>query len=312
MQEITRRRHRRLAPSASNGGNSPRMGATSLLLLGLAVGLAVGLVYAWLIDPVVYVDAVPARLGEAYKAEYIFLVSQSYAADGDWERAQQRLQALDDPDLSGTVDALLETYLRQQKPPDVIRHLAELAQQLGAQGTAVSLFAPTPLSTEPTPTPISTPTPVIAATATPPPASSPTLTPPPTQTPFPTATTSPTVQPDYRLLNQERLCETDTTVSRIEVITYDALLNELPGIEVLITWQEGEDSFFTGFKPEFGSGYGDFTMQPNTSYTVMLAAGSPEVSGLRIESCESGFAGGWRLSFQNLRLVLTPTATPTP
>ncbi|MCA9957559.1 MAG: hypothetical protein KC443_00910 [Anaerolineales bacterium] len=310
MQETPRHRRRRSTTPSLVGEDGPRIAATGLLLIGLVIGLTVGLVYAWLIDPVVYVDAIPARLGEDYKAEYIFLVSQSYAADGDWERAQRRLQALDDADLPGRVDALLESYLLQQKPPDVIRNLAELAQQLGAEGTAVSLFAPTPLSGAPTPTPIFTATPAALPTDTPSPTATPTNTPPPTPTPFPTAQPSPTAQPDYRLLNQERLCDRDEDVLRIEVITYDALLNELPGIEVLVTWQGGEDTFFTGFKPAFGPGYGDFTMQPDVSYSVQLLDGSPEVSGLRIEPCESGQVGGWRLSFQNLRLALTPTATP--
>lgn len=309
MPEPPPRRRRAATRAYAEGGDS-RIAAASLLLIGLVIGLAVGLLYAWIIDPVIYVDAIPARLGNDYKAEYIFLISQSYAADGDWERAQRRLQALDDPDLPGTVDALLEGYLLQRKPPDVIRNLAELARQVGAKGTAVSLFAPTPLPGASTPTPIFTPTPVTLPTDTPSPTPTPTNTPLPTNTPFPTPSPSPTVQPDYRLLNQERLCEADTAAPRIEVITYDALLNELPGIEILVTWQGGADSFFTGFKPTFGAGYGDFTMQPDTSYSVRLVDGSPEVSGLRIEPCESGFAGGWRLSFQNLRLALTPTATP--
>ncbi|MCA9969168.1 MAG: hypothetical protein KC425_03080, partial [Anaerolineales bacterium] len=125
----------------------------------------------------------------------------------------------------------------------------------------------------------------------------------------PTQTATPTPQPDFRLLDQERVCA-DEPAPRIEVVTFDALLNELPGIEVWVTWQGGEDRFFTGFKPAEGPGYADFTMAPDLSYTVVLAAGSPEVSGLRIEPCAAGQAGGWRLTFQNVRLALTPTAEP--
>lgn len=287
-----------------------RFAAASLLLLGLILGLAGGLTYAWIINPVVFVDASPARLDPAYKETYIFLVSQSYAASGDAALAQRRLQALDDPALPQTVDALLATYLRQEKPPQVIENLAALAQMLGAEGTAVSLFAPTPLpGALPTPTPIVTPDipPSPSPTLTP----SPTATPSPSPTPAPTQTPTPTPQPDYRLLNQERVCLAEPA-PRIEVVTFDALLNELAGIEVQVTWQGGGDTFFTGFKPAEGAGYGDFTMAPETSYSVVLAAGSPEVSGLRIEPCSSGLDGGWRLSFQNVRLVLTPTPEVTP
>lgn len=310
MQERPLRKRRRRSPTADAANGGARLAATSLLLIGLLIGLTAGLIYAWVFDPVVYVDAVPARLEHTYKAEYIFLISQSYAADGDWERAERRLQALDDPNLPETVDTLLATYLLQQKPPDVLRNLAQLAQQVGSQGTAVSLFAPTPLPGAASPTPVVTDTPAAAPTDTPTATPSPTNTPPPTNTPLPTPSPTPIVQPDYRLLNQQRLCEPETAVPRIEIITYDALLNELPGVEILVTWQGGADSFFTGFKPTFGPGYADFTMQPDTSYTVLLPAGSPEVSGLRSELCPSGQIGGWQLSFQNLRLALTPTATP--
>ena len=111
------------------------------------------------------------------------------------------------------------------------------------------------------------------------------------------------------MLDQTAICE-DEAVTRIEVITVDAFLNEMPGVEVLVTSQEKEDHFFTGFKPELGVGYGDFVMEPGESYSVVLADGSSEVSGLRVETCASGVSGGWRLTFQSL--IFGATATPEP
>ncbi|RMH01467.1 MAG: hypothetical protein D6706_01885, partial [Chloroflexi bacterium] len=58
-----------------NGRFSP----TSLFFLGLIIGLAASLYYAWIIDPVVYTNASPARLSSTHKEAYILLVSQSYA-----------------------------------------------------------------------------------------------------------------------------------------------------------------------------------------------------------------------------------------
>jgi hypothetical protein len=280
-----------------------------LLLLGLVLGLAGGLTYAWLVAPVEYTDASPARLSDRYQAEYIFLVSQSYAADGDWSRAEQRLSALDDPEIGRRVEALLESYLRDQRPADEIRNMAILAQGIGAQGALVALFAPTPL---PGSNGVSTPT----ATPILPPTATGTATPRSTQTPFPTIVATPipspsaTTQLRYRLLAQQRICFPDDSSPAIEVITQDALLNPLPGAEVIVKWDRGEDHFFTGFKPERGPGYGDFTMSPDISYTVALADGSPEVSGLRVVQCENGQQGGWQLTFQNLivRLRATPEA----
>lgn len=312
MPEIRRNRRRSggtaVSPSPLSPASAPHLAATSLLLLGLLIGLVGSLTYAWVFAPVVYTDAAPSRLSAAAKAEYIVLISDSYAANGRWEQAEARLAALDDPALPQTVSDLLEQSLRAQRPPAEIRRLAALAQQLGIQSRAVALFAPTPLAgTAVAPLETHTPTPTVTATPNrprPTPSATPTQTPSPT--PFPTFPPSPTVQPDYRLLNQERLCDPAAPAPRLEIITYDALLNELPGIEVLISWSEGSDHLFTGFKPALGQGYGDFTMQPGISYSVRLAEGSPEVSGLRIETCASGLVGGWRLAFQNLRLVLTP------
>lgn len=277
--------------------------------MGLILGLAGGLYYTWIVEPVVYVSAGPARLSEAHKAEYIFLVSQSYALDGNWERAQQRLAALDDPAIRETVMSLLETYLREQKPPGQIENLAVLARELGAQGNVVALFAPTPLAGVAA-TATATATPVSLPTQTPTPTRPPTETPPPTMTATATRQPSPSPRPVYRLLNQQRVCQSNSPATRIEVEVLDALLDPLPGVEVVVNWEDGSDHFFTGFKPAQGPGYADFAMRPDVSYTVMLPEGSPEISGLRIEPCDNGLDGGWRLTFQNL--LLRPTETPVP
>lgn len=288
-----------------NGRATPRRRFTtpSLLLLGLIIGLAGSLYYAWIVSPVIYTDASPSRFTESYKAEYIFLVSQSFAVNGDWEQTRQRLAALDDPALTQTVTDLLNKYVTEQRPPAEIRNLAILAQQLGVAAPAVALFAPTPIGSV-TPTSTATPPPTVEPGPTP----IPTVTVPPTATAVPTTPPEPTSQPAYRLLNQQQICRGRDSVPTITVITLDALLDPLPGIEVWVQWDGGSDRLFTGFKPALGEGAGDFTMSPDTSYTVVLADGSPEISGLRIEPCAGGASGGWQLTFQNL--VLQPETSP--
>jgi hypothetical protein len=292
---------------ASEGTLLDRISGASLLFLGLVLGLAGGLYYAWILAPVVYVDASPARFSDLQKQEYIFLVSQSHAADGDWPLAQRRLATLDDPAISQAVVDLLEMYLRQQRQASEIKNLALLAQKLGAQGAVVALFAPTPL-----PGSAATPTASVTAAALPveTPTETPTRTPPPTLASTPTQRPSPTAQLSYRLLSQQRYCQRDEAAPLIVVITQDALLQPLPGVEVIVSWESGGDHFFTGFNPAEGPGYGDFTMSPDVSYTVTLSDGSPEVSGLRIESCSNGLDGGWQLTFQNLILRLVETPSP--
>lgn len=285
-----------------------RMSAAGWILLGLILGLAGSLYYTWIVDPVIFVDASPARLGGEEKAEYIYLVSQSYAVTGNWEQAERRLAALDDPDLAGTVEQLLERYVQERRPPLVLRNLARVARQLGATGPAVALFAPTPAgAVASSPTPSITPSPPAQPTATA--TASPTRTPPPTPTASATPVPSPTAPPTYRLLTQAQVCGGSES-PRLEVVTLDALLNDLPGVAVVVTWEGGEDTFFTGFQPAARPGYGDFTMTPGVSYSAYLAEGSPEISGLRAEPCDDGTPGGWRLTFQNLQQALTPTPTP--
>ncbi|MCP4418482.1 MAG: hypothetical protein GY805_17830 [Chloroflexi bacterium] len=278
-----------------------QLSSTGWLLFSLLIGLIGGLYYAWVVDPVVFTNASPARFSGRYQEEYIILVSQSYAVDENWPLAQQRLAALDDAAIGETVNDLLETAVRQQRPAQLLEHLAVLARQLGAGGQAIALFAPTLPANElqPTPTaaiaitatPINTAVPTPTATAIASPLPSPTVTRPATAT----------LQPNYRLTEQTRLCVEEEAISRIEVIVLDAFLNDLPGIEIEVSWQNGSDNFFTGFKPENGRGYADFEMSPDISYTVTLPDGSPEVSGLRLETCASGLSGGWQLTFQNLR-----------
>lgn len=274
-----------------------RISTAGWLFIGLIMGMGAGLYYAWVAEPVVYTNASPARLSDAHKAEYIFLVSQSYAVGGDWPRAQQRLAALEDPNLAQTVNSLLESQVRDLQPPETLRHMAALAQQLGAEGGAVAIFNPTP-NLLPTPT-LAAP---VAVTPLP------SATPAPTSTPAATATL-PVLQPTaplaYRLLSQERFCEAEAA-PRIAVITQDGLLADLPGVEVWVRWAAGSDRFYTGFKPDEGAGYGDFAMEKDMSYTVVLAEGSPEVSGLRVEPCDNGRDGGWQLHFQRLAGATVP------
>jgi len=278
----------------------PRLGAASLLLLGLIIGLVASLYYAWMVEPVTYVAAGPARLSDENQGEYILMVSQSYAVDGDWERAKERLDLLDDPDIVDTVSSQLEQYLRNGEPADNLNSLATIAGKLGARSPVVSLFVP--VEVDPT---ILTPSEVNV---------SPTLTLLPTATstsratrsadapPSPTNEPSPTPVPVYRLLKQERICRRNTPIPLIEVAVYDAFLDPIQGMEIIVKWDERSDHFFTGYHPGSGEGYGDFTMDPETVYSVELAAGSIRVGGLQIENCGTelgGLAGGWRLTYQN-------------
>lgn len=256
------------------------------LLLGFALGAGLGLAYAWLIAPVEFVDATPAELSATDQAAYVALVSAGYAADGDLARAQDRLAALGQPDPADAVALVLETAVREQSLPIVVRNLAHLARALGVRNATVAAFAPadvrppagdaTGRSGVPTP---------AAAAATP---TSAVTVPPPA--PEPTA---------VQLVTRERVC--DPPLPHIEIEMLDAARAPLAGEALLVTWPGGRDRFYTGLKPERGAGYADFTMQPDVVYAVGPADGSVRVDDLRVAPCDSGASGGWRLVFVRVR-----------
>ena len=291
-----RRRRRESPPPAL-----ARFTAASLILVGLLFGLAGGLYYAWVINPIVLTDALPGRLRPDLRDDYLYLISQSYAADGDIARARARLAALDVADLPALLDSELQRYLRSGRPAADVRNLAELAEGLGVEGAGVALFAPTAAVTAavPTFTPApNVPTATLLPTPTLTPTAAPTLT--PSATPLPSTTPTATPEPVYRLLSQERACAPERGAPLIAVVVVDALLEPLPGAEILVSWDGGGDRFFTGFQPQESRGYGDFVMTAEVSYSVTIGSGNPTVSGLRVEPCSDGAPGGWRLTFQNL------------
>lgn len=66
------------------------------LLTGLVIGVILGLIYAWLINPIMYQDTDPASLDSPSKDAYRIVVAQVYALTGNLSHASQRLALLND------------------------------------------------------------------------------------------------------------------------------------------------------------------------------------------------------------------------
>ncbi len=60
----------------------------------IIVGLAGGLYYGWVFNPVKYVDTSPETLRADYKADYVLMVAEIYQSDHDLTSATQRLAYL--------------------------------------------------------------------------------------------------------------------------------------------------------------------------------------------------------------------------
>jgi len=64
------------------------------ILIAAILGIALGLVYGWVIDPVQYTDITPDALRIDYQTDYVLMVSEAYQAEQEPALAAQRLAVL--------------------------------------------------------------------------------------------------------------------------------------------------------------------------------------------------------------------------
>ena len=65
-------------------------------LTAIIVGIGLGLIYGWLINPVEYVDTSPDTLRIDYKTDYVLMVAESFQKEGDLALVTYRLALLGD------------------------------------------------------------------------------------------------------------------------------------------------------------------------------------------------------------------------
>jgi hypothetical protein len=61
------------------------------ILLAAALGIGIGLLYGWVIDPVDFVDLTPDTLRADFRADYILMVAEAYQTEKDTDLAARRL-----------------------------------------------------------------------------------------------------------------------------------------------------------------------------------------------------------------------------
>ena len=274
------------------------------LLTGLVIGVVIGLLYAWTVQPVQYTNTTPASLRPNFKNQYRSLIALAYLTNSDMVRAKARLELLKDEDAYQALAEQAQRTLAEGGFLQEARALGLLAASLG-QGSAT--VDPNPQSSQATP---SDETESPASSGTP---ATPSLTPSPTTTsqltktpgdtfaPLPTHTPTLTPGAPFVLLSRDLVCDPNLEEALIQVLARDAADQPVPGVEVVVNWEGGENHFFTGLIPELGLGYADFSMTAGTTYTLRLAEGGEPITGLTPSECESGggkhYWGSWRLIF---------------
>ena len=292
------------------------------LLTGFVIGIVLGLVYAWLISPQQYQDqdTSPASLQPEFKDQYRAMIAAAYVATGNLPRAAARLELLDDDDVARALAEQAQRTLGEGNSPLQAQALGLLAVALG-QGE--SALIPTSIPNETATQDQTSNSPQItntitvtaevtlestseSAAANPSPLPT-NLTPQATRTvlsaatPLPTRT--PTTTPGSPFVLQENSLDCDSKIlgPLIQVIAETSSGRPLSNQEIIVTWEGGEDYFYTGLKPEIGTGYADFLMTPGVVYQVRMSGGGQTVPDITPAECEteSGrrYWGSWVLVF---------------
>lgn len=282
------------------------------LLTGLVIGIGLGLVYSWVLSPVEYVDAPPYALRVDYKDDYRALVAAAYLYSGDLVRAKDRLAQLKDNDITQSLALQAQRAMTEGRPEGEIKALGILTMALVQGKTTIdSSIAPGQSSTEGSPTMVTSPTPLDLQ-----PAGASTIVP---QTslnsesvmgmsgpadPIPTfseVTSRLTLGSLFVLEDSTLVCNPDQPQPMIQVQVRDTEGHPIAEVELVVTWEGGQDHFFTGVKPELGLGYADFLMIPGVVYSLILANGGQAANDLTAAECssedQSQYWGSWMLTF---------------
>jgi hypothetical protein len=251
-----------------------------------------------------------------FKDQYRIVIAASYASSHDLARARSRLQLLGDVDPVGQLSALAQNMVAGNTSLEQVRPIAQLATDL-QQGFSSAPITDTPfVVVVETPTAImdtpvaetpATETQTIIEEATPIPTLSfeqTALAPVVTSTfpPRPTFTSVPAPGKLFALVGQDTVCDPGLQPGLLQFTIMDSRRRQVAGIEIIVSWSEKEDRFFTGFKPELGDGYADFIMQPDVVYSVHVVEGGTIVPNISAPLCADPngviYTGGLLLTFQ--------------
>ncbi len=99
------------------------MGRWFRFFIAIGIGIAVGLIYGWLINPVEYVNTAPDSLRKDYRTDYVLMVAEAYHSENSLNVAARRLAMLGD-----------------QSPVDIVTQAIAYAKQIGYNESDIQLM----------------------------------------------------------------------------------------------------------------------------------------------------------------------------
>ncbi len=299
------------------GGQEPAMSrarrrglrspAHLLFFVGALGGICLGLILTWASVPTSTPGTAAALRGIGPEL-YAALVAQAWSVDGDDDRAVERLAA-SSPGVS-PAQHMADMACRLAATDFVtspgglatLRSMIDFYLGEGYSGCADRLLPA--LEMDSLMLADGSPTPVPSATLAPPPSKTPAPSPSPTPAGTPTVTSAPTLTAGPRrqfvLVGLGAYCDAERP-ALLTVYVQERNGRGIPGMALRVQWDNGEDRFFTGLKPERGLAYADFAMQGDVQYRVDMpghAESSPVfATGDCVDEGESTLRS-WRAVFR--------------
>jgi hypothetical protein len=267
------------------------------LLTGLVLGMAAGAVFSTWWWPVPYDFALPSDLNSTAKDQYRLVIARAYRASSDGGRAYPRLSLLKDADAAALLasQAQLAVGLHNDIDSEALAMLAsglDPANRVNPESLENLSTTPEPtLAPETTNTPFGIVQQLPTTEITPEPGTIyPTIAPlniPSAEIPRSTPTMFPTLSAPFILKDRANDCGKNLRPGLLQIWIENAAGLAIPGVRIQFNWKDGEESFYTGLKPEINAGYADYEMTKGTIYSLRVGENGETITELSTVDCTS-------------------------
>lgn len=111
-------------------------------LLVIVLGIASGMFYGWVVNPVEYVDIAPDSLRVDYRTDYVLMTAEAYQVNHDLGTAVRRLALLGDMPPVDTVTTAIEYALEHGYAPEDLALMQLLGEAVLQWNPGVELQTP--------------------------------------------------------------------------------------------------------------------------------------------------------------------------